>query len=141
MRLLWRSLVFLFRLLLWPLQAIRYLRRAPRGAWLQLELDGAVDDLVPPARWWQRGRKRALPLQRLREAFDDVASDERVRGVLVTLKSFQGGMAKAATVRGLLASLRARGKEIAVHLPLGADTREAYLASVANRVLVGPQAT
>lgn len=141
MRIVWRLLVLLVRVLLWPLAAIRYLRRAPSGSWVHLELDGAVDDLVPPSKWWDFRRKRALPLQRLRKAFDEVASDARVRGVVVTLKSFHGGMAKAATLRGLLASLRSRGKEVAVHLPLGADTREAYLASAANRVLVGPQAT
>ena len=141
MRLLWRVLVLAFRVLLWPLAAIRYARRAPRGAWVHLELDGAVDDLLAPAKWWDFRRKKALPLHALGKVFDELAQDDRVRGLLVTMKSFQGGMAKAASLRALLAGLRARGKEVAVHLPLGADTRETYLASAASLVLVGPQAT
>ncbi len=141
MRFLVRFVRLLVRLLLWPLAALRYWRRAPAGSFVHLELDGAVDDVVAAPRFFERWRKRPLSLHGLRLAARELVADERVRGLLVTLRSFHGGMASAASLREILASVRAGGKELVFHLPLGGDTRDLYLASAASRLLVGPQAT
>ena len=141
MRFLLHLALALARLLFVPLYLFRYLRRAPRGAFVVLEIDGAVDDLVPRPRFWELWRKRALSLHELRRALDEACADPRLRGVLVVLRSLRGGMATAASLRAMLGSVRARGKELAVHLPLGADTRELYVATAAGRIIGGPQAT
>ena len=52
----------------------------------------------------------------VRKAVDEAVQDPRVRGILLTLRSFSGGMASAASLRAVLASVRARGKELIVHL-------------------------
>ena len=71
---------------------------------------------------------------------DEVLGDARVRGLVVTLRSFRGGMASATSVRAVLARVVAGGRELVVSLPLGADGKELYIASAASRILVGPQA-
>jgi protease-4 len=69
----------------------------------------------------------------------DIAGDARVRGVLVSLRSFSGGMARATSLRAALARIAATGRELVIHLPLGGDTKELYVASVATKLFVGPQ--
>ena len=50
-------------------------------------------------------------------------------------------MASATSLRGVLARVPASKRELVIHLPLGADTKELYVASVATKIYVGPQAT
>src|SRR5207302_877563 len=68
-----RLVLGLLRLLFFPVLALRRARRAPKGAWLTIDVDGQVADVV--------------------------------------------------------------------HLPLGGDTKELYVASAADEIYVGPQAT
>ncbi len=68
-------------------------------------------------------------------------SDGRPRGLLVTLRSFEGGMASAVALREALAALVPSKLRLVVHLPLGADTKAYFLASVAHEVTLFPGAS
>jgi protease-4 len=137
---LFRLIGAFFRLLVLPLLKWRNARAVPRGAYVAIEIDGAVADIVRAPRFWELLRPRAVTsLHALRTLVDEVSKDGRVAGLLVTIKSLRGGMASATSLRAILARARDAGKDVVVHLPLGGMTREAYVASAANRVFVGPQ--
>ncbi|HEY2513441.1 MAG TPA: signal peptide peptidase SppA [Polyangiaceae bacterium] len=135
-----RLLGNLLRLLLFPLRWLRRARVLPKGGFVHVTIDGAVKDVVPEPRFWEQWRSRPLALTGLTKLVDEVIADPRARGVLLTLRSLRGGMATATSLRGVLARVTAAGRELVVHLPLGADTKELYVASVATRLYVGPQA-
>jgi protease-4 len=134
-----RLLANFFRLFLLPLRLVRRARVLPRGGFVHLTLDGPVADIVTKPHFWDRWRPRAASLREIGALVDEVARDARVRGVLVTLRSFHGGMASATSLRGVLARIPEAGRELVVHLPLGADTKELYVASAATKIFVGPQ--
>jgi protease-4 len=114
--------------------------RVPRGTYLLVEIDGALDEAPPAPRWQPWGGPRPFSLHRLRALVDRVAGDPRVRGLLLVVKSMRGGFASATSLRGAVASARAAGKRVVVHLPLGGGTKEAYVAVAADRAMLGPQA-
>ena len=131
----------LFHALLWPFARLRWARGVPSGAWITVEVDGRVVDFARRRRFWQFRRKQPLSLHALGRAVDAIVADTRVKGVLLTLKSFGAGMATATSLRTELARLRAAGREVVVHMPLGGDTKELYVAMAASKIYVGPQAT
>ncbi len=137
-RLLW-FVVRLVTLPVWlPFWVLR--GRVTRGAWLLVEIDGAVADLPPSrflARWAGRGVTSLHALETLVDAMD---GDPRVRGLLVMLQPLHAGMATATSLRNVLARARELGKEVVVHLPQGGGSKEVYVASAATRVVMGPQA-
>lgn len=143
--LLARTLRFLAAVILLPLRRLARARAAPKGAFLTLEIDGAVVDVASPRPLWQRllrgHQPRPVVLHDLAELVTAMRGDVRVRGLLVTIRALGPGMATATSLRVLLARLRAAGKEVVVHLPLGGDTKELYVASAATKILVGPQST
>ena len=98
-------------------------------------------DLAPPRRFWQIRQKPALSIHAFSKLVDAVIGDPRVKGLLITMKGFGAGMATATSLRAELLRLRAAGREIVFHLPLGGDTKELYVAVAGTRILVGPQAT
>lgn len=138
MRLLISLIVDLWRLFWWPLLVLRRRRAAPKGAWLRVEVDGAVVEVLPRLPFWDR-RPRPLALQRLRRVVALAARDARVAGIFVELKHLSGGSASAKALRDVLVEARQRGKRVVVYLPHGAATRETYVASAAERVLLGPE--
>lgn len=135
-----RLLGNLVRCLFLPLRVLRRSRVLPQDGLVHLTIDGPVADIVAPARFWERWRPRPLALGDLTRLVRDVTNDPRARGLLLTLRSFRGGMASASSLHAVLAKIAAAGKELVVHLPLGGDTKEIYLASAGTRVFVGPQA-
>jgi protease-4 len=137
---LFRFLANLVRLVLRPLYAWRLARAVPQGAFVHVVVDGMVHDFVREPRFWERWRPQPTSLWAIGKVVDEVLADPRVRGVLVTLRSLRGGMATATSLRAVLARVRDAGRELVVHLPLGGDTKEVYVASIGTRVLVGPQA-
>jgi len=138
--LLLRLLRQFFRLLLWPLAALRWRKAAPSGAYIHLEIDGAVSDVAAPSRPWDAWvRKPGVTVHGVAELVDAVLEDPKPRGLLVTLSSLRAGMATATSLRTQLARLRDAGREVVVFLPLGADTREFYVATAGTRIFVGPQ--
>ncbi len=140
-----RLIRFAYALLMLPLRRLLRARAAPKGAYLTIDIDGAVVDVAASRPFWQRvlrsGRPRPLVLHDLSDLIDAMRTDARVRGIVLTIKSLGAGMATATSLRALLMRLRAANKEIVVHLPLGGDTKELYVASAASKIFVGPQAT
>ena len=141
-----RLVGFLVRLALAPLAwawiALR--RRVPRGAWVQVDVDGPVVEFssarrrLPLAAF---GGPRPLTLASLHELADALPREPRVRGVLVVIRTLGAGMATASSLRKAIARLRETGREVVVYLPNGGDTKELYVASAASRVIVAPHAT
>ena len=105
-------------------------------------MDGAVRDVVAPPRsilrFWQPRAQKSVSLHALDEAVTTLVADDRIKGLVVTLAAFDAGMAAATSLRGQLGRVRAAGKEVVVHLPMGADSKEVYVASVANKVYLAP---
>ena len=136
-----RLLSFVFRLLVLPLWApLWFLRRRVReGAWLHLTVEGPVVDYAQ--RRFFAFAPAPASVHGLELLVAQIAKDPRIRGLLVTIRSFGGGMATATSYRDVLAKIAASGRQVVVHLPLGGDTKELYVASAANRILVGPQST
>jgi protease-4 len=139
--LLLRLLFLLGWILALPALLVRRIgSRVPRGTYLLVEIDGALDEAPPAPRWSPWGGPRPFSLHRLRALVDRVAVDPRVRGLLLVVKSMRGGFASATSLRGAIARARAAGKRVVVHLPLGGGTKEAYVAVAADRAIIGPQA-
>ncbi len=114
----------------WPL---------PAGAYVLVEIDGRVAEFAR-RRAWQPWAPRVFSLYELGVLAREILKDGRIRGLVLVLKSFRGGVARAASLRAVLASLRAAGREVVVHLPQGGGTKELYVAMAADKVLLGPQA-
>lgn len=137
LRLLWFFLRLAFLPLRFPLWL--FARRIPNGSYVHVEIHGHVVEIAQlPIAWF---RARPFSIQALRTLRDRVIRDPRVKGVLFTIKDVQAGMATATALRDVLVSLKEAGKDVVVHLPLGAGTKEYYVASAASRIYMGPQAT
>ena len=138
LRLLW----LMVWVLLLPLHVIRrFAARVPRGTYLVVEVDGAIAETPPAFRVWPPAARRPFSLHDLTALIDEAARDRRIRGLLVVIKSMRGGFGTATSFRQALQTARTKGKNVAVHLPYGGGTKEAYVGVVANRVILGPQAT
>ncbi|HVJ91988.1 MAG TPA: signal peptide peptidase SppA [Labilithrix sp.] len=135
-----RLIGLLFDLILLPLRLLLRGRVVPRDTWLTITVDGPVVDIAGKPRFWQLRAQKALSLHVLDSVVTAMLGDPRVRGLCVTLRSMSGGMASATSLRAILARARAGGKEVVVHLPMGGDTKEVYVATAANKVLLGPTA-
>lgn len=139
-------LVRLVWLLAWIVALpVRLLRRwgarTRRGTYLVVEVEGALREAPVVRAVWPPRRGPQVSLHELHRLADDVVRDPVVVGVAFVVKGLGGGLARASSFRAVLARLRAAGKRVVVHLPLGGGTREAFLAAGADRVLLGPRAT
>jgi protease-4 len=74
-------------------------------------------------------------LEELRAAFDRVARDTRVRGVVVRIGDLGAGMATTQSLRGALLGLRRRGKRVVAYLTT-INTQQYYLAAAADEILL-----
>lgn len=132
----------LWCLLLFPFHALRRARAAPKGAYVSLEIDGAVVDLPrPPLQRWffRRSGGQALSVARLKELARMLAGDPEVKGLLLEVRGIAAGPAVLTSLRDVLLELRAAGKDVVAYLPQGADNRALYFASAARLVIVGPE--
>jgi protease-4 len=66
-----------------------------------------------------------------------IAADGAVAGVVLKIESLDLGLARIEEIRDLLADLRARGKAVFAYVIYPA-TREMYLASACDRILIHP---
>ncbi len=141
--LLIRLLATLLWAVLYPLLALRRWRAAPRGAWVELEIDGRVPELPAPHPLLARLARRPprLTLLELRALVSEIVSDERPRGLLITLRAFDGGMATAMALRHLLGRVRKAGRKVVVHAPAGLDTKSYFVACAADKVYAFPAAS
>ncbi len=141
MGVVFRLVAILAKLLVYPLLLLRRARAAPAGGFLELTIDGRVVDIVPPRRLLSFRARRSFSVQALSELVDELVTDPKVRGLLVRVTGLQLGMAVGESLRGALARVRAAGRELVVHFPLGADTKETFVGVAASRLVLGPQAT
>ena len=138
LRLLYLLIVNSLILLFFPFYAWRRSRACPQGAWLRVEIEGAIVELAPRLPFWRR-QKRPFALEGLRRVIELSAGDPRVTGFLIEIDGLHAGSATATGLRELLLHAKARGKRVVVYLPSGAGTRELYVASAADRILIGPE--
>jgi protease-4 len=118
----------------------RLVLRVPRGTHLVIEIDGAVEEIVPARRWWPPIRQRAFSVYALARLVDEISEDSRVAGLIVVLKSMRCGFATVASLRALLTAARSAGKRVTICLPAGGGTKHCYLATAADRIVLGPRA-
>jgi protease-4 len=106
-----------------------------------LIIDGAVVELAEPVPWWRRRRTTTTTLSAVRQLCTTIANDDRVKGLVVEIRSLRAGAATATSLRRALLGLREKNKAVVVYLPTGAGSREMMVASAARRIIMGPQAT
>lgn len=148
MRLLQKLLdpiLFLIRLIVWPIRARSRKKVLEEHGWLELHLEGQIVEIRRPPRLpsiVQRILRREEPmkvvLSRLRRFADEVIEDPHAKGVLVRLGMLGGGWAKAAEVRALLQRIRDAKREVVVHVISHAGNMELMVASVATKLLMPP---
>ena len=114
-------------------------RHLPEHSVLVVELEGDLDEEPPRdliGQWTARGP--ALPTLLL--LLDMAAVDQRIDGVLVHIKALRVGYARLQELRDALAQVRTAGKRVLALVDETSlnGTRELFLASAANRVLVDP---
>ena len=139
-----RSLVAILTLLVVAMIAVALWvsrSRLPEHSVLVLDLSGEIEDEPPRdllAQWNARGP--ALPTLLL--LLDMAGADARIDGVLLKVGSLRVGYARLQELRDALAKLRGSGKTVVAYVQAESlnATRELYLASVANKVVVDPAA-
>lgn len=128
---------FALRSFLWGKECLAHLcgRRPPYTA-LQLELSGALPEESAPSltAFWRTPDPDFLSvLSMLRWAREDA----RLRAVTVALVDLDAGWARIQELRRALLALRQAGKHVCVFLS-EAGTREYYLASAADAIVLAP---
>jgi protease-4 len=118
------------------------LRRA-KTRWVALRLRGKIVALRSPRSAWLRGvleelRPRAITVSEIRRLRERMAEDPHVQGLLVYVGHLDAGWATLAALREELLLLRAAKKQVVAYLPVGANQRELFVASAADRVLASP---
>src|SRR3954471_1696866 len=124
-----------------PFRAVRGRRLVRRGSFVSLVIDGAVVEVADTLPWWRRRRARTTSLTGIRQLCSAIARDDRVKGLLVEIRSLHAGAATATSLRRALLALKDQNKTVVVYLPTGAGSREMLVASAASRIIMGPQAT
>ncbi len=106
---------------------------------LVLELEGDLEE-APPLDLLSQLSARGPSLPTLLLLLDMAAADSRIDGVLVHVKALSLGYGRLQELRDALAAVRAANKQIVVLIDGTSlnGTRELFLASVANKVLVDP---
>jgi protease-4 len=134
----------------YPLLLVRRRALVPKGAWVELTLDGPVTEIERPLRRLRSPREfllgpRAIAppitVAAVRELCGAIVTDNDVGGLLVTLRAVGCGHAVAGSLRDALLTLRNAGKRVVVWLPDGASTREYVIATAADTILATPQST
>src|SRR6266851_5238546 len=124
-----------------PFRAARAARLIRRGSFVSLVIDGRVVELAESLPWWRRKKARATSLAGIRQLCSIIGRDDRVKGLLLEIRSLRAGAATATSLRRVLLGLKQREKEVVVYLPAGAGSREMLVASAATRIIMGPQTT
>ena len=121
-----------------PFRALRAQRLLPKGSLVLLTLDGPVVEIADRPRWWRRMPSRATSLARVRDLVALVASDAKVKGLVVEIRSLHAGAATATSLRQALLRLKESNKALLAYLPMGGGSREMLVASAADRIVMGP---
>lgn len=109
---------------------------------LTLRLDGPIEELTADDPFQELLGEGAISMRKVREALLGAAEDDRVRGVVVRIDSFGGGLAYAQEVRALLQRVRAAGKWTAAHMDtvgeFSSGNLEYYVASACDELSLNP---
>ena len=131
-------LLFPFRWLWWLVTIVRRsFGRPPEFVVLILEEEPpALPD--PPRAFWQRFTGRArVSVRDLRERFEAIAKDGRVKGVVLHLRPTGMSMATLQDLRELILGLRSAGKRV-VAWATSYSTGTYYLACACDEILLMP---
>jgi len=131
-------LLFPFRYLWWLVSSIRRsIGRPPEFVIFVVEENlPALPD--PPRSFWQRFLARPrLSVKELGERFDAIARDQRIKGVVLHLRSPAMPMSTLQDVRELVANLRRSGKRVVAWAP-AYTTGTYYLACACDQILLMP---
>ena len=131
-------LLFPFRYLWWLVSSIRRsIGRPPEFVIFVLDENlPALPD--PPRSFWQRFYARPrLSVKELGERFDAVARDQRIKGVVLHLRSPAMPMSTLQDLRELVANLRRSGKRVVAWAP-AYTTGTYYLACACDQILLMP---
>ena len=113
------------------------------GSYLVFDLSTNITDAPPPLDLgdFSNGRNDTLQLRSITRALRHAAHDSKIRGVLLLGNLSPGGYgtgyAALREVRSALSDFHASGKPVVAYLEY-ATTRDFYLASVANEVVIDP---
>ena len=135
----------LLKLPLLPLWLVARLAARPRADWLVVQVRPRLEEVVSPRKAWLRlvpSLKANLPtsLAGLRRLAEVAGADDRVRGVAFVVPPLMTGWTGAQALRDVFATLRAKGKTVAVVLPDGGGNKEIFVGAGADRLFVAPQA-
>jgi protease-4 len=132
--LLFVAIVFTILYALYPESAA-----IPDSAVLVVQLGGDLDE-SPPVDPLSGLLAEGLALPTLLLPLEKAAVDERVRGVLLQIRSLQVGYARIQELRDAIERVRRTGKPVAALIDLTSlnATRELYLASAAEHVYLVP---
>lgn len=132
------------RLLTWPIWAALWRLRRSSARYVSLSLRGRLEELPRPQSRLRRLLGGVRPPRRsiaeVRHLCERLANDPRAHGLVLRLEQIEAGHALLASLRTELVRLRRSGKQVVCYLPVGADQRELYVASAADRVLAMPEA-
>ncbi len=131
-------LLFPFRYLWWLVSSIRRsIGKPPEFVIFVLEENlPALPD--PPRSFWQRFIARPrLSVKDLGERFEAIARDQRIKGVVLHLRSPAMPMSTLQDLRELVANLRRSGKRVVAWAP-AYTTGTYYLACACDQILLMP---
>jgi protease-4 len=114
--------------------------------WVHIKLRSHIVAAPRPRPFWTRWvpmmkATEATPLSVLLKLTEAIEKDEKLVGVLLEVPGLASGWSAVADVRDMLERMKRAGKRVVIHLPDGGSHRELYLASVADKVLVGRHTT
>ena len=146
LRFFFRAIRNLLCLPLLPFWAIaRWLSR-PKGRSVVIRLKPRLVEARQPVPWLRRvldagSLRRTSSLAAVRRLADYAIRDSKIEGVAFVLPPVQAGWAVCAGLREQILRLRDEGKNTTVLLPRGGGHLELYVASAAQQIYLGPQAT
>ncbi len=103
-----------------------------------LDLRGEIPDRKPPRRLFQSSPMTVFDWVNL---LDKAASDPMVDGVILTIENPQLGLARSEELRRALSRVRNAGKTVVAYCDGVINSREYYLASAADHIVVPPVST
>ncbi len=144
-RVSWRLVTNLLRLVFVPLWILARVAARPRADWLVVKVRPRLVEVVSAKKAWMRlfpALRENVPtsLSALRRLARLAGDDPKVRGVAFVVPPLMTGWAGAQALRDVFAILQGKGKSVAVHLPDGGGNKEIYVAAAADRFTLAPQA-
>jgi len=121
-------------------------RKAPEvaaGSYLVFDLSTNITDAPPPVDFgdFPGGRADKMQLRTITRAIRYASHDSKIRGILLlgnlSPSGYGTGYAALKEVRAALSDFRANGKPVVAYIDY-ATTKDFYLASVANDVVLDP---